>query len=287
MTKIETITKTVIETAIEAQTLHDVDYINQDDGLLYCGYCNTPKQYRMRLLVEDRDVTVPSMCKCEMARSEAEKQRRQEEREMEIVKRLRDKSLMDERLKNHTFQNFSEDKNNSKILKLCKRYAEKFTEMEKGNQGLLFYGGYGTGKTFAAACIANYLLERKIPVVMTSFVKILEGGVGENVSELISKLDRVRLLIIDDLGAERYTEYALERVYNIIDSRYRTKKPMIITTNLDLSDMQNTGDMQRGRIYDRIFENCYPVKFEGNSFRKIGAKRRWNEMKTFLEGGDD
>ena len=92
------------------------------------------------------------------------------------------------------------------------------------NQGLLFYGDVGTGKTFSAACIANYLLNRKIPTVMTSFVKIIGNADLRNREESMyftDRLNRAKLLIIDDLGAERGTDYALERVYDIIDSRYR------------------------------------------------------------------
>lgn len=75
--------------------------------------------------------------------------------------------------------------------------------MVKKNQGLLMYGNVGTGKTFAAACIANYLLDRKVPTVMTSFVKIVDSADLKNretANAFISRLNRARLLIIDDLG---------------------------------------------------------------------------------------
>ena len=80
----------------------------------------------------------------------------------------------------------------------------------------------------------------KVPVVMTSFVKILEAiqNNKDRESDLISRLNRTRLVIFDDLGAERGTDYALEKVYNIIDERYRKKLPMILTTNLTLDEMK-------------------------------------------------
>lgn len=193
---------------------------------------------------------------------------------------------MDDKFLDQTFETFQTTRDNERALKLCRRYADGFSEMVNRNQGLLFWGDVGTGKTFAAACIANALLDKKTPVVMTSFVKLLEKmqNFNEDDNKLISQLNKAKLLIIDDLGAERSTDFALEKVYNIIDSRYRARLPMILTTNLDLEEMKRVTDIRYSRIYDRIFEVCYPVKFTGASFRKVEANRRYREMKNFLEG---
>lgn len=98
------------------------------------------------------------------------------------------------------------------------------------------------------------------------------------------KLNSVKLLIIDDLGAERSTDYALEKVYGIIDNRYRAKKPLILTTNLTLRQMQEATDIRYARIYDRIFEMCYPMEFSGVSWRKREAAQRYEETRKILEG---
>ena len=90
--------------------------------------------------------------------------------------------------------------------------------------------------------------------------------------------------IIDDLGAERSTDTALEKVYNIVDSRYRAKRPVILTTNLGIDEMKETLDIRYSRIYDRIFEMCYPMQFKGQSWRKVEAAYRFDEMRKFLEG---
>ena len=166
------------------------------------------------------------------------------------------------------------------------RYAEKFDLMLEKNQGLLFWGDVGTGKSYAAACIANHLLDRKVPVIMTSFVKLLEviQASREDEPAILSRLGYARLVIFDDLGAERGTDYALEKVYNIIDSRYRASLPMILTTNLTLKEMKEATDIRYSRIYDRIFEVCYPMEFTGPSWRKVEASRRFEEMRQFLEG---
>lgn len=119
---------------------------------------------------------------------------------------------------------------------------------------------------------------------MTSFVKILQD-IWENdrEAEYITILNSASLLIIDDLGTERETDYALEKVYNIIDSRARANKPMIITSNLELNDMMECEDIRKKRIYDRILECCYPMYVGGKSFRMMKAAQRFDEMKDFLE----
>lgn len=138
------------------------------------------------------------------------------------------------------------------------------------------------------ACIANYLLNSGISVIMTSFVKLLDAMQDRRNDDqaLIDRMNRVKLLIIDDLGAERGSDYTLEKVYNIIDSRYRAKLPIILTTNLDIEQMKAENDIRYERIYDRIFELCYPMLYTGKSWRKTDANRRYRDMKAFLEGND-
>lgn len=80
------------------------------------------------------------------------------------------------------------------------------------------------------------------------------------------------LLIIDDLGVERNTEYAMEQMFHVIDCRYRSRKPMIITTNLKLEEIKNPPDLAHARIYDRILERCAPILFDGKNFREENAE---------------
>lgn len=268
----------------------DGDY-RDEEGFLRCGKCHGRKEMDVTLppaLVKDgKDkMRVRVGCECQKKAEEARRQEEERRKEMEAIASLKKHSLMDERLRDATFENFQQTKQNARTLKLCRRYAERFDEMMEKNQGLLFYGGVGTGKTYAAACIANYLLERRRPVVMTSFVKLLESmqGFREDDSVLLTRLNRAKLLIIDDLGAERSTDFALEKVYNIVDGRYRARLPIILTTNLSMEEMKETTDIRYARIYDRIFELCYPVQFVGRSWRKAEASRRFKEFESLLEG---
>lgn len=279
---------------LKNQVRNPEDYVGPD-GLLVCGKCGEPKQKIIDFpdpTSEDpgRTGKLKTVAECRCEREEREKREREEqaEKDMKKVRELKTASLMDDKFREATFSTFQATKHNERNFKLCTRYAEKFELMPNKNQGLLFWGDVGTGKSFAAACIANYLLERKIPVVMTSFVKLLEliQSNGDEGTKILNKLEYVRLVIFDDLGAERSTDYALEKVYNIIDTRYRKKLPMILTTNLTIEEMKDEIDMRYKRIYDRVFETCHPIQFTGPSWRKREASRRFYEMQKFLEGED-
>lgn len=272
------------------------DYYDSE-GFLVCGKCHTRRQVEVNMPdlkavpfdpKKKVRVKMPVSCRCRAERRYQEEQMLQQDKDMRAMEALKRQSLMDERLLDVSFDSFRKTNDNAYNLKLCLRYANHFDEMLAKNQGLLFYGGVGTGKTFAAACIANHLLNQRIPVIMTSFVKLLESmqGFSEDDSALIARLNRAKLLIIDDLGAERSTDYALEKVYDIVDSRYRAKLPIILTTNLSMTELKESTDIRYTRIYDRIFEMCYPMQFKGQSWRKVEAARRFDAMKNFLEGND-
>ena len=276
---------------IKNQVRNPGDY-EDEEGLLVCGVCGEQRQKFIDFAAPTEDdpnhtkkLKVATMCRCEREVEERRKREKQNEEDMERIRKLKKASLMDEKLSGATFRNFKPTKYNARNLKLCQRYAEKFDLMLEKNQGLLFWGDVGTGKSFAAACIANYLLERKIPVIMTSFVKLLEviQASREEEPAILNRLGYAKLVVFDDLGAERGTDYALEKVYNIIDSRYRKSLPMILTTNLTIEEMKRDMDTRYSRIYDRIFEICYPMQFTGPSWRKTEASRRFDEMKKLLE----
>ena len=284
------IMKTVAANGLRNQTRNDGDY-EDENGILICGKCGEPRQ-RFMLFDDPTDddpehkseLKVVTMCRCEREEEEREKRKEEAAKDMEKIQRLRNASLLDEKLRGATFGAFKVTKYNERNLKLCRRYAMKFDQMVEKDQGLIFWGSVGTGKSFAAACIANYLLNRKVPVVMTSFVKLLEvfqSGRDEETS-ILNRLGYAKLVIFDDLGAERGTDFALEKVYNIVDSRYRKNLPMILTTNLTIEDMKSEVDMRYRRIYDRVFETCYPMQFTGPSWRMKEASRRYKDMEELL-----
>ena len=162
---------------------------------------------------------------------------------------------------------------------------EHWDEMQRDSTGLLFWGDVGTGKTFIAACIANALIDQGVPVMMTNFSRVLSdlpGLFSGNRNRYIDSFNRYPLLIIDDLGVERSSEFALEQVFNIVDGRYRAKLPLIVTTNLTLQEMKHPDNLARARIYDRVLERCIPVRINNRNIRQENARAAMDRAKGLL-----
>ena len=176
---------------------------------------------------------------------------------------------------------FEQDNGTVPQMEQVRKYVQHWSQMRENNLGLLLWGQPGNGKTFAAACIANALIENSDPfpptVKMTTFGTILNGLLSLSVADKAYYLNlflNADLLILDDFGMERQTDYAREQVFNIIDGRYLTKRPLIITTNLSLQEMKTTTDLSQKRIYDRVLGMCVPVFFSGESQRPGRAKAK-------------
>lgn len=185
----------------------------------------------------------------------------------------------------HALYSWTFDKDNGKnpVMKVARDYVDKWSDALSGNTGLVLWGDVGTGKTFFAACIANALVEQNVSVKMTNFSTILNDLFTESdKNKYLNRLNDHSLLIIDDLGIERGTEYALEQVYNVIDTRYKSGKPLIITTNLTLDELKYPTDIPHKRIYDRVLGMCVPVMFNGMNFRKEEAAAKMEAAKKLF-----
>ena len=204
-----------------------------------------------------------------------------EQKHREEVERLKRKGFTDPAMKSWTFGN---DNGKCPQMEKARRYVEQWEQIKDGNHGMILWGEVGTGKSYFAGCIANALMEREVSVCMTNFAAILNDLAAsfKDRNEYISRLCSFPLLILDDFGMERGTEYGLEQVYNVIDSRYRSGKPLIVTTNLTLEELQNPEDTAHARIYDRLTEMCCPVCITGENFRKGKAQAKMERLKTLL-----
>ena len=301
--------KQVIETAAQkaAENIqtNEGDYIGAD-GLLYCGKCNTRKQgeFTMPWGV----VRLYMLCKC--AEAERDRQAEAHAREQRIFKErerlsfLRSSGLLEISIKEianmicpeakkelermcfpesamrqWTFEN--DDNQNPKIIDAMKKYVEIFPEMKEQGQGFLLFGEVGTGKTYAAVAAANALLDKGYSVLVTNFAKIANtvGGMYDGKQEYYDNLNRFDLLVLDDLGAERKTEYMQEIVWNVIDSRYRAGLPMIITTNLTADELKKPQEITHKRIYDRAMERCLPVEVTGKNRRHKKTADKYADLK--------
>ena len=274
----------ILSNAADNRQPQENEYINETDGLIYCSKCGTPKQMKIEML--GKMLTVPVMCHCRSVEYEKEQEERKKREHMEHIARLRSAGLQDKALRDYTFEN---DRGYNSEISKAHEYVEQWNKMKSMSMGLLLWGDTGTGKSFFAGCIANALINKGIPVLMTNFARILNTLTcmySEDRNEFIDGFNKYELLIIDDLGMERNSEFALEQVYNIIDSRYRSKKPLIVTTNLTLSELKDPSDLAHRRIYDRILERCVPLKINNKNIREMNAAVNMAEARKIFSGGD-
>lgn len=257
------------KTAEQAIKQQPNDYKNAD-GLLMCGNCQTPKEVNVEFLGIKK--TVRCLCKCEKEKDDRERAEFKTRQEQIEINRLRSVGIQDKKILSYKFEN--DDGRNDKIGDLARRYAENFEEIKANNCGLLFWGDTGTGKSFFAGCIGNALVDKGYSVMATSITRLINQlFAAENKNTLLRELCGYDLIIIDDIGAERSTDYATEQVYTVIDERYKSNKPVIITTNTEPQELANATDIQRRRIYDRLLEMCTPIKVEGQRRKEAGQAK--------------
>ena len=254
-----------------------------EDGLLYCGKCHKPKEAYFapdKAAVFGRD-RHPAECDCQRAAREEREAAEKRQKHLDTVEDLKRRGFTDPAMRDWTFEN--DNGQNPQAIR-ARNYVKNWERAYAGNVGCLFWGSVGTGKSYLAGCIANALMEKEIPVYMTNFALILNDLAAsfEGRNEYISRLCRYPLLILDDFGMERGTEYGLEQVFNVIDSRYRSRKPLIVTTNLTLSELQHPKDTAHSRIYDRVLEMCPPVCCTGGNFRKKAAQDKLGLLKELM-----
>lgn len=196
-----------------------------------------------------------------------------EQKQRQIEKLLNDSGL-GRRFQKRTFETFIAD---TPITDLAKGIALRFTEKFPEMQGLLFIGPVGTGKTHLAAAIANDLIQKFYTVIFRNAVDIISTIVSTyqkdaSTYEVINAFTSADLLVIDDLGKERMTEFTSSVLYQIINKLYEDEKPIIITTNFNSEQLAKRLGERGDAIVSRITEMCRPIMLDGPDWRLRNAR---------------
>lgn len=284
-----------------ANPRNEEDYV-MPDGLLYCGKCHTPKQCRP--FPDNQDCIVHCLCDCEIQRQK-DAERRLHESDIDIARK---KCFIgtDGKVRDEIANTFATDEYHDKPAGYAKRYADKLCECLKAEKAawdaiatqkdmqfnaiekeevpwLLFLGKKGTGKSFLAACICNALIDAGFTARFTNFAQIANDLMSEeNKSEVYSNLTRSDLIVLDDLGAEKDTEYMEQIKYNVIDCICSSGKPCIITTNMAISEFEEPKDNQTQRICSRIYKKSLLISCIGEDRRKSKARETRDLRKKWI-----
>lgn len=265
-----------ISTAKKNDTPSEEYYIGED-GLPICKKCGEHLQRYFEW--QGKKILVKCLCKCE--RDMYEQQKRQAEMS-ERIKLCKEANFRDKKLADWNFS--TDDLQNPEISKAMRNYVANWASMKAQGNGLLLYGEPRTGKTFYASCIVNALIGKGVPCLMTNFARLTNSlwAIKEKQSYL-DNLNKYSLLVIDDLAAERDTEYMNEMVFQVIDARYRSGLPLIITTNLTARELKTPNTVNKQRVYGRILEMCYPIEVKGKRLKK-NTIANYGDMQQILFG---
>ena len=269
-----------------------------------CEYCGKPRYFR-GYPIGGRVLWPPSgpqRCDCPEAvaayeKAEADrKAAEQAERDAEAARMMQNRvreiigaSGMNARFLRRTFDSYQQTQENHRALTACKKYADTFrdklptADTDPGRNGLFITGPKGTGKTHLAAAIANQLMREGTAVVCMTMIDLLDRikqtfekqkQWGASESSVLNTYKDVPLLIIDDMGKEPATEWAVSKIYAIINARYEAYLPTIITTNYSDSELvrrltpKDTGDPTTAdATIDRLREMCAAIVTTGDSWR--------------------
>lgn len=218
---------------------------------------------------------------------------RQEQCRRNRLKHFKDFSVVDEKFKESTFENAEHDK----TIELAKRTARILIN-ESESVGLFLYGKAGVGKTFSSACIANELERHNKTVIALNlglYINKILADKGDTEKRLLEKAVEADLLIIDDMGVESVPDWVQDKIFNLIDARYRAKKSIVVTSNLKLENKGLTAEEIKSklsiesrfssRVADRLKEMCFCYHVQGESKRKFNNERFKNLLQEY--GGDD
>ena len=261
-------------------SIREGDY--RKDGIWYCGICHTPKQYNRQA----GEIWINAMCLCECQREaydreEAAWRKKSEEKE---ITRKKISCFPAAAMTNWTFEN--DDRARPVVSDMCARYCDSFGDALKDGTGILFYGGVGTGKSYYAACIANRLIEDGYTVRFDN-ARGYADKAFEDKEDFLDTISGADLLILDDLGMERTTDYMRETVFQILDKRCQSGKPIIVTTNLTNDQLKAPRSVDEDRVFSRLLESTVPILMKGEDRRRAAGLNKTKEWREKLLGGKE
>jgi DNA replication protein DnaC len=168
-----------------------------------------------------------------------------------------------------------DDCKDPRLTETCKAFSERVAG-DSSRDWLLLWGDCGTGKSFMAACIANAAIDAGMTARFITVPEIEQQLWNADRATVYDEFNHVDLLIIDDFGCERRTDYMDEIKFNLIDGRLRSGKPCVITSNLTLGDFAAPADLTQKRIISRILERA-------KTFHVLGDDRRFAAFKSRAE----
>lgn len=231
--------------------------------------CESHGSYIAVIRGENPPTKCPTCAKVETAEREYQAEMQQ------FLIRYLPRAGIPERFASKTLVNYEARTREQQLaLAVCVKFVDEFAENLRAGRCMLMLGKVGTGKTHLAVGIANRLLRRDmVPVmyrtaggIMTDIRGTYDGGEGSEF-EILKSLRLPKLLIIDEVGATKPSDFEQATLFRVINARYEANLPTIVISNLDVTELPA---VMGERSFDRLRENGgIAVKFEWASERGI------------------
>lgn len=234
-----------------------------------CPICGEYKKPLVFELFGKQRIVYP-MCECESKEYEKKKLENEILEKKRRLDKLFKQSRLGIRFKECSFENFKIRKGTEDAYTTTKKYADNFNKHREEGKGLLLSSIPGTGKTHLMAAITNQLVNNMTSVIFVVVPELLQqirstyGKGTQTEGQIMYGLAECDLLILDDIGAEKQSDWTMEKLFTVIDSRYRDRKPILFTTNCNSVELR---DRLGDRTFSRIMEICEPLKLECDDYR--------------------
>ena len=274
------------------QLISDIVIDTNDKMHKQCKFCGKLLDLKDYMALYENNyieniATAYSRCNCDEANKiwkrydEFIEKEKLKEFNLKQIEKLFQNNNLGKRQLNSTFENYKINYKNKKAYENAKKYANKLINGET-DKGLFITGTYGVGKTYLASCIANETIKNKNTVVFGTLIQLLDyikdtyKDSDMSDKEYLNLYSSVDLLIIDDLGKEKPTEWVLEKLFLIVNNRYNNYLPIVITTNYNRNQLRerlcvNKNYSMVDSIISRLYEMCggIEIKDEDHRMRKF------------------
>jgi len=225
---------------------------------------------------------VSRMCPCEQRYQAKMEQERKCDYQKAVANKIFADSMMSARFKSSSFEQWERAPGTERMFKEAVHVVNNFNKRKLEGDGLILCGPSGIGKTHLLAAAANTLLKLKFKVVFVNVPDLLRKiratysrNSNANEGDIFKQLLSSDMVILDDLGAERITDWVEETLYVLINGLYTKKAIIMASTNMQMMDL---GDQIGERSSDRIIQMCRIVECDVPSYRQELARRKAQEV---------
>ncbi len=242
-------------------TVSELNNCSKCKGLIYCknrleGFIQYPENHDNQIIF--------SYAPCKFKKTAIKEEKNRISRDKDIL--------------NASMKDIDKDKERIEVIKWLKKFYDSY-DKNGNHKGLYLHGNFGCGKTFLISALFNELSKKRISSEIVYFPELLRDIKSDfdTYGDRMEYLEDVDLLLIDDIGAEKVTEWSRDEILGtILQKRMNNYKTTFFTSNLGLEGLENhlrmnnysDDEVKAKRIIERVKQLCDVIELQGENKRK-------------------